>query len=262
MALSPVIPVLAVAAAALTILLFFRVTRYSRVLFWAATCLLLAVLFHADAWKRPISSDGYYYYVWLVSAWFDHDLDLTDNYGAGGNHYGFGSTNTGYADNMFPVGCALMWLPFFVAGQCLRLLPGLRVDAVAGMSLLEQRATMVGTLVYGIAGLILLFRVCKRTSSERTAFLSLSCLLWGTFLAYYLTSRPSMSEGCSFFTQCLFLFLVVRARSDASLKECFVLGLVLGISAAVRYHNLASLCLVAPVFVGGRRTRGWGGPVD
>lgn len=213
------------------------------------SALLLGRLFLADAWKRPVASDGYYYYVWLTSVWFDHDLDLTNNYAGSGNPWGAGTTRTGYADNIFPVGCAALWLPFFAGTQSLHAMVGFDANVSPGMSLWEQRGTVLGTLIYGLVGLVLLYHVCRRYATGPVVTLALSCVLWGTFLPYYLAAKPSMSEGNSFFTQALFLFLLSRARSINSWKHGLLLGVVLGLSTAVRYHNMASGWLILPLLV-------------
>lgn len=215
---------------------------------WAVlTALLVSRIFLTEGWKRPVSSDGYYYYVWLTSLWFDHDLDLTNNYAASGNPYRAGTTRTGYADNIFPIGSAVLWTPFFAGTQAVRLMIGHDGKASPGMSLCEQRGAVAGTLILGMLGLVVLYKVCSSYASGGVVVLALSCVLWGTFLCYYLAVRPSMSEGCSFFTQALFLFLVSKVRAAISWRHGLLLGISMGVSVAVRYHNIASAWLLIPL---------------
>ena len=57
--------------------------------------------------------DGYYYYIYLRSLQVDGDLDFGNEYAEWGNPFRFGKTETGRPRNVFGVGPALLWAPFF-----------------------------------------------------------------------------------------------------------------------------------------------------
>lgn len=220
--------------------------RSLRSCIWILAALLLAALLPGRGWKRPVTSDGYYYYIWLRSIWNDHDLDLTNDYRSTGNPYSFSTTSTGRPDNVFPVGSAVLWAPFFAFEKLGERLLQTDQDPLV-MTVGEQRSVAVGTLFYGLLGMLLLYKVCRRIGAPTASLLSIMATLWGTFLAYYLTTKPSMSEGCSFFSQALALFVVSGTRENSSRLRYFCCGAAIGLSTAVRYHNLASVGLMLAI---------------
>src|SRR5207253_1683295 len=67
-----------------------------------------------------LQSDGFYYYAYLRSLAFDHDVDFTNDYrmlGLGDKSYLFHPTPTGHAQSAWTIGPAIVWSPFFAAGH-------------------------------------------------------------------------------------------------------------------------------------------------
>ncbi len=70
----------------------------------------------------------------------------------------------------------------------------------------HQRALGLGTLVYGFAGLVLIYRFVGRYFSDRIALASLLILFFGSFVVWYVAVDASYSHGVSMFTTSLFLY--------------------------------------------------------
>jgi len=89
---------------------------------------LLCLLFLATIpliTSRIYSGDEIQYYAYLRSAWMDHDLQFANEYQwivdqapAKQQHFKQAfldqKNETGYARNDAPIGCAILWAPFFL----------------------------------------------------------------------------------------------------------------------------------------------------
>ena len=67
-----------------------------------------------------LQSDGFYYFAYLRSIAFDHDVNFMNDYrmlGLGDKTYLFQPTRTGYAESAWTIGPAIVWSPFFAVGH-------------------------------------------------------------------------------------------------------------------------------------------------
>jgi hypothetical protein len=118
-----------------------------------------------DGRRGPmVSGDGRYYYLVLRSAVLDHDLDFTNDYSLYGNWYFFGRTQAGRPANVFGVGPAVAWFPFFAMGH----LTSVALHAVGaqvrtdGMGRIDQAFTLAGSFVYVALAVWLAYRLARR----------------------------------------------------------------------------------------------------
>lgn len=105
--------------------------------------------------SRPVprlGADAVEYYAHLRSLYFDHDVDFANEF----EHFGIlerwdkqRPTVTGHRRTIFSVGPALLWMPFYAAGDVVARLRG---DVADGYSSAHIRATCLGSLAYGVAG--------------------------------------------------------------------------------------------------------------
>lgn len=196
-----------------------------------------------------VHGDGARLYAWLRSAWFDRDLDTANelahyfNYPGSREPVELRPTPTGYAWNHTPVGCAILWAPFFALGHAtaVRLhetAPGVAVD---GYSHPYAFAVALGTHVYCFLGALLLFSICSRFSPPLPSLLAVLTVWLGSFLPAYLFLYPSMSHALSFFSVCLFLRLWLWTRERGGALRWCLLGLAAGLMGLVRTQNLLFL---------------------
>jgi hypothetical protein len=192
-----------------------------------------------------LDADAVEYYSQLRSLYFDHDIDLANEF----DHFGILSrydkvrpTATGHRRTIFSVGPALLWLPFYAAGDALARLRG-RVEE--GYSPDHIRAVCLGSLFYGVLGLLLLRRVLRDVAGGVAAGWSLLLLLYGTFLWWYLVYEPVMSHAGSFFLAALVLRVFWDAGEELRPARGAALGALIGVAASVRWQNGLLLLLPA-----------------
>src|SRR5262249_17427008 len=97
-----------------------------------------------------IGGDGRYYYLGLRSLALHHDFDFSNDYAQYGNWYFLGQTKTGRPANVFGIGPALAWLPFFALGHAATRIAAAAGVAVAtdGMGRIDQTFVLLGSFLY------------------------------------------------------------------------------------------------------------------
>ncbi len=232
---------------------------------YRATLLLLGLVLAPLTTLRLYAADEIEYFAYLRSAVFDRDLDFTNEYrwfvDKDPREYdGFArtflvpKTPAGRAPNNAPIGCALLWAPFYVPVVALERVLGWVVSP-PGYSRLDFSAVCVASMLYGVAGLLLLNEACRRFAGARAAF-SATVLVWvGTNLLFYLYVTPPMSHANSFFASALLLWAWLRA--EQRLGPAVAVGLLGGLLASVRWQDALFLLspLVAPLLAGTVRDR-------
>src|SRR5262249_3034414 len=103
----------------------------------------------------------------------------------------------------------------------------------------------VASLVYAFVGLVLLYRVLRELVAARIAFATVFLLLYATFLYWYMVQEPVMSHALSFAAAAASFAVWWGGRVQLSLARGFVLGLLIGITACVRWQNGLLLLLPA-----------------
>lgn len=200
-----------------------------------------------------IHGDGARLYAWLRSAWFDGDLDTANelahyfNYPGSRESVEIRRTPTGCAWNHTPVGCAVLWAPFFAIGHATAVWMQAAVPGIAanGYSLPYALAVALGTHVYCFLGVLLLFSICTRFYPPFPSVCAVLTVWLGSFLPAYLFLYPSMSHALSFFSVCLFLRLWLWTRERGGALRWCLLGLAGGLMGLVRTQNL--LFLLVPL---------------
>ena len=196
-------------------------------LVFVAFLLVLLLVFHLG-FERA-ASDGRSYFIQVRSLVMDRDLDFANDEAAFGGH--------GAAQYAF--GAPLLWSPIYVLGHLwLKGLSLIGADVrTDGYYFPYQRAVGLATLLYGFAGLVLIYRVLRAYFARGLAALATMGLCLTSFLVWYLTVENSMSHGVSMFAATLFLFLWHRFRPAPSLRQWAWLGAAAGLMAMARWQN-------------------------
>jgi len=199
-----------------------------------------------------IGSDGLFYYEYLPSFFLDGDLDFRNQRQtliSEGVPYSWGALHPS-AGNLtyFSPGWAVLTAPFFLAAHGLALVGSLfwplRLD---GYGFLHESITNFGAVLYGCAGVALLFATLERwVVTGRTALTTAIAVLGTTNLAYYLVAQASMAHAVGFFAVAgsLYFFCAVE-RGDGRLRSALGWGAFSGLAFIVRPQ--LALC-VAPLF--------------
>jgi hypothetical protein len=119
-------------------------------------------------------------------------------------------------------------------------------DVQQGYSPFHIRSAMLGSLFWGLWGLLLVYRMLRELFPASAAFWAAFLLLYATFLYWYLIFEPLMSHAGSFFCAALVLYIWWGGREDLEWRRAALLGLATGLAATVRWQN--GVLLLLPAF--------------
>lgn len=193
---------------------------------------------------RLYASDEIQYYAWLRSLAFDRDVDFENEYR---HMWEAGVTRDplfhetflervnehGRRINFGPIGCAVLWAPFYAAGHVAAVATGARAD---GYSQPYITAVAWGSAVYGFLGVLLSAAIARRLLGRGLA--AALVILAGTPLLFYIFVTPPFAHANSAFAVSLFLWLWLRARAEWRTRDVILLGLAGGVMAMVREQDL------------------------
>ena len=220
---------------------------------------LLAVFLLSLPLCNPwVRGDGIGYYAFARALLIDHNLHFEKDYLAGNADFvqrrvdengRFKSeiyTRTGYLENHFTIGPAILWAPFLIPAHLVMLAAHTAGFSVAanGFSFPYRFAMALGTAVYGFLGLWISFLLARQDVAERWAFLATLGVWWGGSLPVYMYFNPSWSHAHSAFGVALFLWYWHRTRGERKTGQWIVLGLLAALMMNIYYLN--GIILVAP----------------
>jgi hypothetical protein len=205
---------------------------------------------------RLYASDEIQYFSYLRSLWFDRDLSFDNEYRAllargVSVDSGFAETNlalvtdTGLRPNFGTIGSAILWAPFYAAGDvAARAMRASGRDVpVDGYSTPYVVAVCVGSAIYGLIALALSAAVARHLVRRRTW--AVAAVLAGTPLVFYMFVAPVFAHATSAFAVALFVFVWLRVREAWSAAGLVALGAAAGLMAMVREQD--ALLVIGPL---------------
>jgi hypothetical protein len=220
------------------------------------TQILLLLFFLTLPLVNPwVRGDGVGYYAYIRSMLVEHRLDFANDWRSANESYSMGRvradgsidprlyTRTGYLDNHFSVGPAMLWAPFLVPvhGVMLTLHKfGFNVQA-NGYSRPYLLTMAIATALYGFLGLFISYRLTCHFVEERWALLATLGIWFASSLPVYMYFNPSWSHAHSVFAVSLFLWYWQRTRQGRTTMQWIILGLISGLVLDVYYANIAVL---------------------
>ena len=220
--------------------------------------IIVAVLFTINNYlghsEQRIIADGMGYYEYLPS-YFIHD-DLHRNEGTfsvedstyqrilGHDNY---VNYDEYLVNKYPVGTALLQLPFFVVTKALtEPLPGIE----GGYETEYNTMVHVAALFYLFLGLIFLRKLLLAFEVRREiVVISQLLLVFGTPIIHYVNTEASYSHVYSFFAITAFFYFVRAFFQDRNYKSFLLAALFFGLIVILRQVNLIAI-LFLPFLAG------------
>jgi hypothetical protein len=193
---------------------------------------------------RIYSSDEIQYFAYLRSIWFDRDLSFENEYQhfydrgiarSDGFHETFleRTTETGRRINFGTIGCAILWSPFYLAGDLVARAAGEPVD---GFSTPYVAAVAYGSAVYGFLAVVLAVLCAARLGLN--GFVPVLAVWLGTPLLFYMYVAPPFSHACSAFAVALFTHVWLRIRDEWPIRGLMALGAAGALMAMVREQDL------------------------
>jgi hypothetical protein len=192
---------------------------------------------------RIYSSDEIQYFAFLRSLWFDRDLSFENEYRyfydrgiarSEGFHETFleRRTDTGRRLNFGTIGCAMLWSPFYLAGDVAARIGGAPRD---GFSKPYIAAVAYGSALYGFLALVLAVSCAGRLGYN--GFAGALSVWLGTPLLFYMYVAPPFSHACSAFAVALFTYVWLRIRDDWSPRGAIALGAAGALMAMTREQD-------------------------
>jgi len=193
------------------------------------------------------------YYSYLRSAFFDGDIDFCNEKDF---YYRLKITPTGYAHNHWAIGCAILWIPFFLLGHLIT-----QIYHFLGYITLSDGYfapyyvfVSIGSMIYVFLGLLFSYRILRRFSSPFAALISTLVVFLSTHLPYYAFVQSRLSHAGEFFLITLFvdIWLYWRSTGKETLTS-FILGAVAGLIITIRNNSATFLVLLFFDFVKGAK---------
>jgi hypothetical protein len=208
---------------------------------------------------RIYSSDEIQYFAYLRSLWFDHDLSFENEYRyfydrgiarSEGFHETFleRETEAGRRVNFGTIGCAILWTPFYAAGDLAARVTDAPRD---GFSKPYVAAVAYGSAVYGFAAVVLAVLSAQRLGLP--AFAAALAVWLGTPLLFYMYVAPPFSHACSAFAVALFVWTWLKVRPSWTIGGALALGAASALMAMVREQDVFLVAGPAVDFLLSRR---------
>ena len=242
-----------------------------------------------------VHGDGIGYVALLRSAVVDHDLDLRDEFAHLSTHMladaeglparlmrrGGGTTGvdptyqtpapdpvTGRLPAYYSVGPAIAWAPGYMAVHAVtRATGGVRGSGPdAGYGGAYYVAIALGSLAFGLAGVLFAYRLARVVAPEHEAFWAAIAFVWAAPLVYYLYLSPDYSHALTVFTSGAFFLAWWRSRHADRPGAWFAWGALAGVMFLARWNDLVLAVPVLTVEGVGllrrQRARGWGAALE
>ncbi len=198
-----------------------------------------------------VHGDGIGYYAYLRAPIIQHNLRFEQDWLHGNPGFvqqrtGVGDrlapdqyTETGYINNHFTVGPAILWAPFFVLAHATVLLAdwfGANIPA-DGFSLPYRAIVAFGSAFYAFCGLLLSYVLARKYVNASWALLATLAIWGGSSLPVYMYFNPFWSHAHSVFVVALFLWYWDHTRPSRKMGQWFLLGLISGLMLNVYFVN-------------------------
>jgi len=212
---------------------------------------------------RPLvyGQDTVGYFSWLRSAVCDHDLNVANEFAyfstqveQSGLDVLFNlTTPTGYQYSQWTAGSAVLWLPLYTLAH-----GGVALSHAAGAAIVPngyswpyQVAASVSSTLYGLAAVLMTYRIARHYFSLFVATLATWVIWFATPLVFYMFTHPFMSHVNDAFasTVIVYVWWHTRDRNTTALRNGVFIGLAIGLATWVRTQNGAFLA--APLVVAG-----------
>ena len=214
-----------------------------------------------------LSWDVFGYYLYLPATFIYNDLGIKDltaldlanaKYNMTPYYYQFTTTATGAHANIYQLGMAMLYLPFFLIGHVIALVGLWPVD---GFSAPYAYSVWGGGMLYSVLGIFGLRRLLLRFFDERITALTLLLIIAGTNYLLHSTIYASnlMTANILFTLYVFFLGFVIRWHDSQNTPAMAGLAVIFGLMFLAR--PIEWLAFVLPLFwsVSNRRdlTRKW-----
>lgn len=208
-----------------------------------------------------LSWDTFGYYLYLPATFIHHDPAIHDigwvqkaveQYNSTATLYQVQQQPEGAWVLKYPMGMAVLWLPFFLAGHVGALVTGAPAD---GFSAPYQWAIILAMLCYALVGLLLLRRVLRSFFSEGIVAAILALVVMGTNYVHQSLYSTGMPHVFLFTLYAAVLWYTLRWHKDHRLGDALRLAAVMGLLALARPSE--AVCVFIPLLYGLDHPSNW-----
>ncbi|MBK9416902.1 MAG: hypothetical protein IPN62_06285 [Flavobacteriales bacterium] len=223
-------------------------------------CTLAIALFISPP-ANIISWDIFGYYLYLPATFIHHDPTIQDIswveqarelYKSSSTLYQAQERPTGGWVLKYPMGLALLWSPFFLAGHLTALLTDAPAD---GFSSPYQWSLIIGTLCYVLLGLWMLMNVLRLFFSDGITALSIGLVVLGTNYLHQVLYSTGMPHIFLFALQASLLWYTVLWHREHRMRHAIVIGFLIGVLCLSRPSEI--VIVLIPLFFGMVSFRRW-----
>ncbi|HEY6881348.1 MAG TPA: hypothetical protein VI299_25155, partial [Polyangiales bacterium] len=190
--------------------------------------------------------DGYYYYAYLRSLAFDHDVDFSNDYALPALvdqfHAGL-NKHTGRPQNVFTVGPALFWMPLVpvakLAQSLAEKLGAPHSPKLDGTEYDFQRVVLYGSVLAGLVAVGLGMLLALSLTEPTLAAIAAIGLCLGSPLIWFMLRQPSFSHATQACAVAMFASFWVLRFGSRSTWHWIAMGALLGLAMNVRPQDVA-----------------------
>jgi len=217
-----------------------------------------AVIYLAIAVIHPpsniISWDVFGYYLYLPGAFIHKDIgyhDITvvqriiEQYASSGTLYHLSETAGGAWVNKYPMGMAIMYLPFFFIGHLIAFFTNHTAD---GYSLPYQYSLIYGSMLYVFAGIYFLRKVLLEFFPDIVAAVVIIAIYFATNYFNQVVTGMAMPHVYLFTLYAAIIWLTIRWHQEPGMGKTVLLGIAMGLCILSRPSEI--ICLLIPALWG------------
>ena len=191
-----------------------------------------------------MDGDGQNYYIYLRSAVFDGDLDLRNDYEMFPRDDPLVAQicidSKGYAPNVFSVGPAVLWSPFFLAARLISLAmpPDYVGNVNQGKGEPYYTAICLASIIASFIGIIAAYRFTAKRTGPAPALLGTLAIWLASSAIHYQIFEPFMSHALSMFAVSVFIAKAAAIERFRRRSDWALLGALAGMMSLVRWQNV------------------------
>ncbi|MEZ5013892.1 MAG: hypothetical protein R2794_06335 [Chitinophagales bacterium] len=223
---------------------------------------IIAFVLYYPKWQKQgpeatISYDVAGYYMYLPATIIYHDLkglsfqdEVLRKYNYTSGPYQAVALPSGGYTMKYPIGAAVMYLPFFLIGHGIATVSSYPAD---GYSTPYQCLLSLGCLCYAFLGLWLLRKLLLKWFSDTVTGLTLVILVCATNYLNYSAIDNAMTHNLLFTVYVALIWFTVRFWEKKELKVAFRIGMLCGLATIIRPTEIISVLI--PVLWGLKNLR-------
>ncbi|MBE9492294.1 MAG: glycosyltransferase family 39 protein [Bacteroidetes bacterium] len=217
----------------------------------------------ARVFEEPMKSaitgwDGSFHYFWLRSVLVDGDVDFRNDLEycntmpveVKENARKLELTKTGLMPNKYPLGWAVLSVPWFYIGDLLTIVANTFGRSLErdGYSLYYQLSITFGHYLYSFLSLYISFLILRRFFNRKVSILAILLVWLASALYYYQVGQPNMTHHLTYLLVVTGYYLTFKLKDNPERLICWAaLGFCAGLLVITRYQ--AVVYLLFPVII-------------